>query len=304
MINSKILVSGADYLTNSPQNSSPINPYYYLGSSPVDASLAIREHAEIVKCFKECGTDIVQIDPPINEQDGVYTANWAFILEGTAFIANLPNARSGEREYARKTLAELGFNIVDVPSEFAFSGQGDMLKCGATIFCGHGYRTDIAAIDFIIRYISESNNFSQNYEFIILKTVPVYNRDISQNTSDPDEIWINPSTQKPDSYFFDIDLALSVISEELIAYCPDAFDKNSLAKIQKLPLKKIEVNRSEAIENFALNLVSTGESVIMSSTANSLKSKLESLGLKIYTPEISELKKCGGYIRCISLTLS
>ena len=35
-----------------------------------------------------------------------------------------------------------------------------------------------------------------------------------------------------------------------------------------------------------------------------VKSELEARGIKCLTPEISELKKGGGYIRCISLWLS
>ena len=101
----------------------------------------------------------------------------------------------------------------------------------------------------------------------------------------------------------DLDLALGVIDENTIAYCPAAFDPASQQKLNALDLEKILVDHEETIEGFACNLVSTGETVIMSNHAPKLKATLESRGLKTLTPEISELKKGGGYIRCVSLTL-
>jgi N-dimethylarginine dimethylaminohydrolase len=42
----------------------------------------------------------------------------------------------------------------------------------------------------------------------------------------------------------------------------------------------------------------------MSALAPKFKAKLESLGFKVITPEITELAKGGGYIRCTTLTLN
>ena len=79
--------------------------------------------------------------------------------------------------------------------------------------------------------------------------------------------------------------------------------KDSAARIRKLPLDKIEVSIREARKHFACNLVSTGETVVMSAFAPHLKSELEKHGLKVVTPLVKELGKGGGYIRCTTLTL-
>ena len=68
-------------------------------------------------------------------------------------------------------------------------------------------------------------------------------------------------------------------------------------------IDKIEVSRTEATEGFACNLVSTGETVIMSARAPQLRAELEKRGFTVITPEITELAKGGGYIRCTTLTL-
>jgi N-dimethylarginine dimethylaminohydrolase len=122
---------------------------------------------------------------------------------------------------------------------------------------------------------------------------------------------INAVSGWPDSFFYDIDLALSIIkapvakkSKGLIAYCPEAFTPESqkiLASFDRVD--KIEVSLEEATEAFACNLVSTGETVIMSAHAPKLKAELEARGMKVLTPEVHELAKGGGYIRCTTLSL-
>ena len=66
---------------------------------------------------------------------------------------------------------------------------------------------------------------------------------------------------------------------------------------------KIEVSLAEAKEAFACNLVSTGETAIMSGRAPQLAAALKAAGFSLITPEISELAKGGGYIRCTTLSL-
>jgi N-dimethylarginine dimethylaminohydrolase len=77
----------------------------------------------------------------------------------------------------------------------------------------------------------------------------------------------------------------------------------SQVKIRELPMEKIEVSLKEATEGFACNLVSTGEAVVMSAHAPELQAAIEGRGLRTITPQITELLKGGGYIRCTTLTL-
>jgi len=79
---------------------------------------------------------------------------------------------------------------------------------------------------------------------------------------------------------------------------PDSQDK-----IRALPIEKIEVSLEEAVQAFACNLVSTGETVVMGSQAPNFRAAVEAHGLQTITPDISELAKGGGYIRCTTLTL-
>lgn len=283
MINQKLLVSGADYFSTEYQ----INPYYT--DDKLDVAKAMAEHATIVDCFKEAGIEIIKVDPPKDSQDGVYTANWALVKDGVAIMARLPEARKAEEDYARAELEKLGIKTHLAPEGCLFSGQGDSLRCGKYLFAGRGYRSDPEAQQFAAETLG--------LELVQLHANPQLNEDGTEH--------INPFTNHADSFWYDLDLAVSIVDEHTIAYCPEALDEESNKKLEAITdLDKILVDFKECTEGFACNLVSTGKHVIMSNKAPKLQAELEARGLICLTPDVTELKEGGGYIRCVSLWIS
>ena len=287
-INQKILMSDAKSFDNTQQ----INPYYHQES--INRDQAIAEHNNIRDLLVSAGVDVVSVTSPSGCQDGVYTANWALVRGDTAVMSNLPNARQGEQNHAEKILSDMGKTIAHVPEGLKFSGQGDALACGDLLFCGCGYRSDEAAQKFAADTLG--------YARIQLQTNPELDESGNPMT--------NQASGWPDSFFYDIDLALAVIKaptggqKGLIAYCPEAFTPASRDFLAAFDMvDKIEVSVDEAQHGFATNLISTGETVIMSAHAPKLANELRNHGLNVLTPEIAELAKGGGYIRCITLSI-
>lgn len=288
-INRTVLMS--DALNFSAQQA--INPYYF--NSHTDIPVAQAEHKSIKQALETAGVTVISVPSPRDSQDGVYTANWALVRGDKAVPARLPNVRKAEEAYARQVLKKLGKEIIEVPEGLRFSGQGDALACGNLLFCGSGYRSDEAAQVFAAETLG--------YERIQLRTIP----QLDENGTPV----INAVSGWEDSFFYDIDLALSIIRQPeddkpgLIAYCPEAFTEESRQRIEALAeVEKIEVSLEEAEQAFACNLVSTGETVIMGDGAPNLRAKFEARGLTVLTPHIQELSKGGGYIRCTTLTLN
>lgn len=283
-INTHVLMSSTDYF----DDSFAINAHMD-DKVPVDLAKAAVEHAAIADCFAQAGIQVTKVAAPQNCQDGVYTANWALIHGSKAVMANLPNKRKAEEPYALKTLQSLRYETIQLPEEVHFSGQGDALICGDYLFVGTTYRTSQKAHYYLEKHL--------DLHVIGLQTVPQLNNE--------GNLVINKVTGWPDSFFYDLDLALAVISPGCIAWCPEAFTPESQVKIRSIAdLEKIEVSLSEAMEGFACNLVSTGDVVVMSSHAPQLQAALQARGLTTYTPEVTELLKGGGFIRCTSLTLT
>lgn len=273
-------MSGANYFSDEFAINAHMN-----SQIAVDVDRAKAEHANIRKAFEQAGIKVIKTAAPENCQDGVYTANWGLCRGNKVVLSSLPNKRQAEEPYAKRALRLLGKQIFTPP--YRFSGQGDALPCGNLLFCGSHYRTDPRMHQFLAKHLG--------YDVISLQTIPELDQ-----AGQPK---INAITGWPDSFFYDLDLALSVLRDDLIAWCPEAFLPESQAKIRALSnLEKIEVSFDEA-KAFACNLVSTGETVIMSARAPKLKAAIEAHGLKTITPEITELAKGGGYIRCTSLTL-
>ena len=283
-INKKVLMSGADFF----DDRQAINAYMD-DRITVNVEKAKAEHASIQSAFKEAGIEVVTVAPPENCQDGVYTANWALVTGNKAVMSNLPQVRQAESPYAETTLRRLGYDVVRLPIQYAFSGQGDALPCGKYLFVGSMYRTHPA--------VHELLRNETGLEVVGLQTVPeldIQNKPIR-----------NKVTGWPDSFFYDLDLALAVITPNLIAWCPDAFTEASQQRVRSITdIEKIEVSYEEATKASACNLVSTGETVVMGAQAPVLKQALESKGLRVLTVDVTELMKGGGFIRCTSLTLS
>jgi N-dimethylarginine dimethylaminohydrolase len=288
--NTIVLMSGVDYF----DDGQAINPFMDKNVK-INIEKARAEHQEIRQALQSAGVEVKIVPPPKDCQDGVYTANWALVRGGKAVLSNLPNARQGEEPYAEKVLKDLGKTTYKIPGGVHFSGQGDALPCGNYLFAGTGYRTQPEAHKFVADALS--------YSVINLQTIPKktwYGKAV-----------INHDSGWPDSYFYDIDLALAVLRQPsanqkgLIAWCPDAFMPQSRKRITAFDgVDKIEVDFNEAKKGFATNLVSTGETVVMSANAPKFKTQLEKLGFKVITPQITELAKGGGYIRCTTLTLN
>lgn len=279
LINQTVLMSGAEHFSVEE-----LNPYSDKSNQP-DVDGAIREHRSIQEALESAGVTVLKVAAPEGCQDGVYTANWALVRGNKAVMSTLPNMRAGEEPFAEKCLREQGKEIIKAP--YRFSGQGDALPCGNYLLAGSTYRTDPRMHEFLAEELG--------YEVISLQTVPEL--DAAGNPV------INAVTGWPDSFFYDIDLALSILREDLIAWCPEAFTPESQEKLRALPIEKIEVSLEEATKGFACNLLSTGETVVMSAHATELQKAIEAHGLKTITPEITELIKGGGFIRCTTLTL-
>lgn len=292
MFNQVVLMSGADFF----DDGYAINAYMD-DQVPIDVAAAKREHAHIQQALESAGVTIHKVTPPLDCQDGVYTANWALIRGDKAVMSRLPGPRQAEEPYARKVLADLNKEIIEVPEGLRFSGQGDALPCGDLLFAGSGYRTDRAVHDFL--------GDKLGYNVISLQTIP------KRRWHGLGPRVINAASGWPDSFYYDIDLALAVLRPQtkdqkgLIAWCPEAFTRQSRRLLRSLDaVDKIEVSRAETTQGFACNLVSTGEIVIMSAHAPLFRAELERRGFTVITPEIVELAKGGGFIRCTTLTLS
>lgn len=243
-----------------------INPYMDVAVQP-DVEAAITEHENIVAAHLAAGRKVEFVDADPSCPDMTYTANAAVVRDGRAVLATLPPERAAETPHHRAWLENQGFEVADTP--YAFSGQGDALACGSLLLAAHGQRTDVRAFRTLTRHLG--------YEVVGLRTT-------------------SPR-------WYDLDLAVAVIHPgEVLAYHPAALDESSLRTLRGLGMELIEVAPEEAAA-FALNLISDGRTVTMTTGAPRLAADLRSLGLTVTELDTTQLRKGGGGVRCTALTL-
>lgn len=291
-INKTVMMSGAEYFGDKYAINALMD-----SAIPVDRDKAVAEHSSIRKALENVGVKVIKVDAPPDLQDGVYTANWAVIRNGTALMARLPKTRSGEEIYASSYLQAQGLHVSTLPQSVkSFSGQGDCLVCGDIVFSQYPYRTSKEAHSFLKSVLGFR-------ETVILQTKPSRRFPLGRPK-------LNIVTGWPDSPTYDLDLAVAILKwpsgqqKGLIAYCPRVFTRKSRRIMRKFnEVDKIKVSKKEAMTAYALNLVSTGKAVVMNSGAPKFQADIESHGLKTVSLDLPELKKGGGSIRCTTLTL-
>jgi N-dimethylarginine dimethylaminohydrolase len=243
-----------------------INPYMSVGLQP-DPERAAAEHHSIVDAHRAAGRAVEYLPSAPECPDMVYTANTAVVVGDRAVLGRPPGPRLPEIPYVRKWLAQRGYEVLDAP--YSFSGQGDALHCGPLMLAASGQRTDPRMHAVLADHLG-------------LEVVPLC-------TSGP--LW------------YDLDLAVAVIdSPRTVAYCPEALDESSSYALHGLGLDLIKVTAEEAAK-FALNLISDGDTVTMTTGAPLLAAELRERGFRVVELDTTELRKGGGGVRCTALTL-
>lgn len=243
-----------------------INPYMHAGDQP-DKAIAIQQHEAFMQAHRDAGRTLEYMPSVPGLPDLVYTANSGLTRGKKVILSLFPPERQPETPHFRKWYQEHGFEVIEPP--YRFSGQGDALPCGNYAICGTGWRTDARMHQFI------ADNLG--YEVVPVQTVS-------------DE-------------WYDIDLAVAIISPTLIAFCKEAVEPESYDRLTSIPGVDYLLVSLEEAQKFACNLVSDGTTVTMTNEAPDLAANLEQRGLKVVTLATDQLAKGGGTIRCTSLAL-
>jgi N-dimethylarginine dimethylaminohydrolase len=238
-----------------------------------DVRGATAEHEAIVRAHRAAGRRVRRIPAAWECPDMVYTANAAVVRGNRAVLGDPPPERKCEIPYFRDWLEADGFDVLEAP--YPFSGQGDALACGELLLTGYGQRTDRRMHDVLSDYLDYDAD-----QIVALRTVS--------------EQW------------YDLDLAVAVISADTLAYHPRALDESSRQRLHGLRrdhgIDLLEVSTADAAR-FALNLVSDGTTVTMTAGAPRLAADLRSRGFAVVELDTTELRKGGGGVRCTALTL-
>ncbi len=199
----------------------------------------------------------------------VFTANGGLIYRDKTVLPHFKHQqRQGETPLFEKWFREnLPNNEVLMPDGL-FEGEGDALFVGDKLYGGYGFRSSKEEYQQIAEFL--------NVEIIALELV--------------------------DPRFYHFDTCFSVLDSQTIAYFPAAFSEASQKLIEKNIPNTIKVDEKDA-EVFGLNMFSDGKNAIVAIQAGSFRKELENKGYNVIPVNVSEFRKSGGGIKCLTLLL-
>ncbi len=214
------------------------------------------------------------ITPLAGSPDMVFTANAGLILGEQVVLSRfLHPERQSEEPHFRDWFRKNGFRVHELPKDLPFEGAGDALldRVRPLLWAGYGFRTELDTHALIAQLLS--------IEVVSLRLI--------------------------DKRFYHLDTCLCPLERGFLIYYPPAFDARSNAQIEhRVPAeKRIILEEADAI-HFAANAVNVGDTLILHSASEALKTQLSAAGFQVFEAPLTEFIKSGGAARCLTLRLN
>jgi N-dimethylarginine dimethylaminohydrolase len=246
-----------------------INPWMNR-SRQSDAALATQQWAGLQRVLVErIPAEIQLIDAKPGLPDMVFTANAGVVWQSKFIVSNFRHeVRRGEAPYFEQWFRARGLDIIHLPEEYYFEGEGDLLRCGELWFAGYHIRSDMMAHQ---------------------KVAEIIDREIL-------------SLELTSGWFYHLDTCFCPLTEGAALFYPPAFDDYAKMVLENHIPALIPVPAGEA-ERFACNAVVGGSNIVMNTGCPVVRGKLEDMGFRVYETPLDEFLKAGGSAKCLTLII-
>lgn len=249
-----------------------INSFMEGNRGRVGFDLARRQWDNLFAAVEEAGAKVELLSPAPDLPDLVFTANGGLIWQDRVVLPRFSHPeRMGEEGIFREWFRNAGFDLVEVPEQARFEGEGDVVVRDTFLFMGTHARTTLGMADVLAQDTG-------------LEVVPLR---------------LDPRG------FYHIDTCMFTESPSgKLFYCPDAFTPEDRQVILDRvgPSRCVHVSLEEAM-HFACNTVILGDTAISPSTPPSFVEKVTATGLRSVTIDLGEFMKAGGAAKCLVLHL-
>lgn len=268
----KVLMVKPDYF----QVEYSINPHMEAEEGKevsIDEQRALFQWEKIKEKCAEFDLKVFTIPGQENLPDMVFAANQTLPLDSKNVLLSkmaYPQ-RQPEIPFFSDFFEHHGYQVKNLPEQVTkFEGTGDALwHYGMDLlWCGHGFRTDMNAIEYL------GNDLS-------LAVVPL---------------------ELVNEYFYHLDTCMCILDSRTVAWVPKAFSEESAKLIDNFFPNTIEIPLDEAKEFFACNSWAVdGKNVLVPNESKVMKQKLEAHNFIVHELDTSEFIKAGGSIFCMKL---
>ena len=243
-----------------------INPWMHIDDQP-SKKKAEEEWENLKKIYESLGVDVEVIESQEGCPDMVFVANAGLPANGKFILSNFTYPERKKEEKYFNDYFEDKFEIVELPKEVNFEGQGDAFFVKDKLFLGCGFRSSREAKEEIKKHIHKS------IEVVQLNLI--------------------------NSKFYHLDTALAYLGGGNFLVVKSAFSEDSIEELKKHG-NLIFLSEEDA-DYFSANCIVYKDKIIMNNATGELEEKLKSLGLTLVKTNASEFLKSGGAVRCLSL---
>ena len=235
----------------------------------VDAGEARVQWRRLVEVLESLEVRVELLKPSPGLPDMVFTAN-AGLLHGRRFFSSRFRhpERQGETPFYEDWFARQGCEVLHPPEGIDFEGEGDALWLGDTLVCGHGFRTDPRAHEWLGQTLGCD---TLNLELV------------------------NP-------HFYHLDTCFCPLDAHSVLWHPPAFSASSRLLLESHDCRLIAVPEAEA-RRFACNAVVLGSHVLLPAGCPQVCRLLRDTGFTCHSLAMSEFIKAGGACKCLVLRI-
>lgn len=244
-----------------------INPWMDLNNQ-INPRRAQEQWRQIYDIYtKKLGWQVDLIEPQPDLPDMVFTANGGLVIGRKAMVATFRHPeRQPESAFFKRWFEDQNLEIIS--NRHDFEGEGDALLWNEYLLLGYPWRSDRAG------HTAVGDCFGK-------KVV---------------------SLQLVDARFYHLDTCLTPLDEQTVALYAPAFKASSLRQLKKIVPRLILTTKNDAVA-YGLNAFSDGRNVVISDQAQGLIMQYKKMGFKVWPTPISEFKKSGGGVKCLTLEL-
>lgn len=232
------------------------------------------EWVGLFSTLQELGCGMHLLAPESHVPDLVFTANSAFVLNGTAIVSNFRHKeRQPEANINRPWFERFGLKVVEIAP--THEGGGDALfdPVGGCVWMGYGFRTDREALAAYAKVLG--------CEVIPLPL-------LTEN-------------------FYHLDTCFCPLSKGHLLYYPAAFPPESLATLKARASDRLLAVSDAEGAAFACNAVCVGDHVILPDDPRIAQGptvkRLQELGYTVHLVDLQAFMLGGGSAKCLTLRL-
>ena len=244
-----------------------INPWMSLRRNAVRETARQQWDRLVERLSSFADVKVELVDPQPGLPDMVFTAN-AGLVTGKRFISSSfrPPQRREESPHYERWFAEREYEVLRLPQDIYFEGEGDALRAGDTWYEGYYFRSDARAHEVLSDLLGQ--------EVLPLRLI--------------------------DPRYYHLDTCFCPLDEDTAIIYPGAFDDYSLQALRERLPRIIPVEPEEA-ERFCCNAIVVGKTVITAIGCPNLQANLQRRGYEVHALDFSEYIKAGGAAKCLVL---